>query len=181
MRVHAIVEELEAARRAVEAGASVVQLRMKAPTAEVIERGRGFRELPAVFVVNDDVQAALALGADGVHLGQSDTGADEARRHGLMLGRSATTYEEAVEAEADYLGVGPIWSTPSKHDAAEPIGLPELSRICDEIGVPVVAIGGIDVSNAASCIAAGAAGVAVVRAAGDPELRRVVDEALRAR
>ncbi len=183
MRVHAIVEELETARRAVEAGATVVQLRVKAPTAMVIERGRGFRELPAVFVVNDDVEAALALGADGVHLGQSDAGADQARRHGLLLGRSATTYEEAAEAEAeaDYLGVGPIWGTPSKLDAAEPLGLDELMRICVEVRVPVIAIGGIDASNAASCIAAGASGVAVVRAASDPELRRVVDEARRDR
>ena len=147
----------------------------------MVARGAGLRGLGTPFVVNDDVDAALELGADGVHLGQEDGGADEARRLGLMLGRSATTFEEAVSADADYLGVGPIWETPSKADAAEPLGLAELPRICAAVTIPVVAIGGIDASNAAACIRAGAAGVAVIRAAGDPALRQAVDEALGAR
>jgi len=181
MRVHAIVPDLDTARRAIEAGATVVQLRVKAETPEVIRRGRGLRSLGTMCVVNDDVDAALELGADGVHLGQSDRGAELARARGLLLGRSATTYEEAVEAEADYLGVGPVWPTPSKEDAAPPLGLDELARICAAVSVPVIAIGGIDASNAADCIRAGAAGVAVVRAATDPALRLAVDEALGAR
>ncbi len=181
MRVHAIVEDVDTARRAIEAGATVIQLRLKAPTAEVVARGRGLRGLGTTFVVNDDVDAALELGADGVHLGQSDEGAERARQRGLLLGRSATSYHEAVAAEADYLGVGPIWETPSKNDAAPPLGLEELARICAVVTVPVVAIGGIDASNAAACIAAGAAGVAVIRAATDPALRKAVDEALAAR
>jgi thiamine-phosphate pyrophosphorylase len=181
MRVHAIVEDLQTARRAIEAGATVVQLRVKAPTAEVVERGRDFRALGTAFVVNDDVEAALELGADGVHLGQADDGGDLARSRRLLLGRSATTYAEALAADADYLGVGPIWPTPSKDDAAEPLGVAELARICAAVYVPVVAIGGIDASNAAECIRAGAAGVAVIRAATDPLLRRAVDEALGAR
>jgi thiamine-phosphate diphosphorylase len=179
--VHAIVADLETARLAVAAGATVVQLRVKARTEEVLARGRGFRDLPVAFVVNDDVDAALALRADGVHLGQSDPGAERAREAGLLLGRSAVTFEQAVEAEADYLGVGPIWETPSKADADPPLGLAELARVCAAVGVPVVAIGGVDATNAASCIRAGAAGVAVVRAATDPALRRAVDEALAAR
>ena len=89
VRVHAIVADLETARRAVAAGATVVQLRVKAPTDEVVARGRGFGDLGATFVVNDDVDAALELGADGVHLGQSDPGAERARAGGLLLGRSA--------------------------------------------------------------------------------------------
>ena len=181
MRVHAIVADLETGRRAVDAGATVVQLRVKAPTAEVVVHGRGFDELGVTFVVNDDVDAALELGADGVHLGQSDPGADRARSAGLLLGRSAVAFEQAVEADADYLGVGPIWETPSKQDADPALGVDELARICRAVSVPVVAIGGIDASNAAACIRAGAAGVAVIRAATDPELRRVVDEALAAR
>jgi thiamine-phosphate pyrophosphorylase len=181
MRVHAIVEDVETARSAIEAGATVVQLRLKAPTADVVARGRGLRSLGATFIVNDDVDAALELGADGVHLGQSDGGALRARRRGLLLGRSATSFDEAVAAEADYLGVGPIWATPSKGDAAPPLGLEELARICAAIGTPVVAIGGIDASNAAACIEAGAAGVAVIRAANDPALRKAVDEAFGAR
>jgi thiamine-phosphate diphosphorylase len=181
MRLHAIVEDVEGARRAIEAGATVVQLRVKAPTAEVVARGRGLRDLGSTFVVNDDLDAALELGADGVHLGQDDTGADAARRRGLMLGRSATSFAEAIAADGDYLGVGPIWGTPSKPDAAAPLGLEELARICRAVRVPVVAIGGVDATNAGDCIRAGAAGVAVIRAATDPALRRTVDEALRAR
>ena len=124
-------------------------------------------------------------GAEAKHLAQAlqkgDSGAKRARAAGLLLGRSAVTLEEALEADADYLGVGPVWETPSKHDADLPIGLDGLREICAAVGVPVVAIGGIDAGNAASCIEAGAAGVAVIRAATDPELRRAVDEALAAR
>jgi thiamine-phosphate pyrophosphorylase len=181
VRVHAIVGDAATALRAIEAGATVVQLRVKAPTAEVVERGRGLRGLGTTLVINDDVAAALELGADGVHLGQEDEGAEIARNRGLLLGRSATTYAEALAADADYLGLGPIWKTPSKVDAAPPLGLDELARICRAVRVPVIAIGGIDASNAADCIRAGAAGVAVIRAAADPALRQAVDEALRAR
>jgi thiamine-phosphate diphosphorylase len=178
MRVHAIVDGLEPAKRAVAAGATVVQLRVKAPTDEVIQRGLGVRELRVTFLVNDDLEAAIALRADGVHLGQADFGADVARRAGLLLGRSASTLEEALALEADYLGVGPVWQTPSKSDAAAPTGLAGLRVICEAVEVPVIAIGGIDATNAADCIRAGAVGVAVIRAATDNTLRRVVDEAL---
>jgi thiamine-phosphate pyrophosphorylase len=181
VNVHAIVTDLDTARQAVAAGATVVQLRVKAPTDEVVARGRGFRDLPATFVVNDDVAAAIALGADGVHLGQGDEGAREARAAGLLLGRSVWTVEQAQAADADYLGAGPVWETPSKSDAEPAIGLGGLREICDAAGVPVVAIGGIDASNAGDCIRAGAAGVAVIRAATDPGLRRAVDAAERAR
>jgi thiamine-phosphate pyrophosphorylase len=181
VKVHAIVADLDTARRAVAAGATVVQLRVKAPTEEVVERGRGFSELLATFVVNDDVDAAIALGADGVHLGQGDEGAEAARAAGLMLGRSASTLEQALAADADYLGVGPVWETPSKHDADPALGLDGLRAICAAVTLPVVAIGGIDASNARDCIRAGAAGVAVIRAATDPGLRRAVDAAFAAR
>ena len=178
MKVHAIVSDLETARRAVAAGATVVQLRVKAETAVVIERGGGFGALGVTFIVNDDVDAAIALGADGVHLGQGDTGAERAQAAGLLLGRSAATLEQALAADADYLGAGPVWPTPSKRDAEPAIGLEGLRKICAAVDVPVIAIGGIDASNAGACIAAGAAGVAVIRAATDPGLRRAVDEAL---
>jgi thiamine-phosphate pyrophosphorylase len=181
MRLHAIVEDLETARRAVAAGATVVQLRVKAPTAQVVARGHGFGDLGVTFVVNDDIDAAFELGADGVHLGQLDKGADRARAAGLLLGRSVVTVGQAVEADADYLGAGPVWESPSKADADPPIGLACLAAIVRAVSIPVVAIGGIDASNAAECIRAGAAGVAVIRAATDPELRKVVDEAFAAR
>ena len=180
MRLHAIVGDLDTARRAVAAGATVVQLRVKAPTEVVVARGEGFRALGVSFFVNDDVEAALALGADGVHLGRSDSGSADARRAGLLVGRSASTLAEALEEApaADYLGVGPVWPTPSKGDAAPALGVDGLAGICAAVTVPVVAIGGVDATNAGACIRAGAAGVAAIRAATDPELRRSVDEAL---
>ena len=185
MKLHALVGDLETARAAVEGGATVVQWRLKdVPTLEVVERGRATRSLCArhgvPFVVNDDVEAALMLGADGVHLGRSDEGAERAKEHGLLLGLSAANVEEAKGATlADYVGAGPVWATPSKADADPPIGLDGLRAICEAVDMPVVAIGGIDSGNAADCIRAGAAGVAVIRAARDAAvLRRAIDEAL---
>jgi thiamine-phosphate pyrophosphorylase len=186
VKLHALVDDLDTAKVAVEGGATVVQWRLKGtPTVDVVERGRSTRSLCArhgvTFVVNDDVEAALMLGADGVHLGREDEGADRARDQGLVLGLSATNLAEARELAggADYLGVGPVWDTPSKEDAAPAIGLAGLGEICAAVSVPVVAIGGIDPSNAAACIEAGAAGVAVIRAARDAAvLRQAIDAAL---
>lgn len=182
MRVHAIVEDLATAQAAVDAGATVVQLRLKGATTErLVAVGRPFCELGATFVVNDDVEAALELGADGVHLGRGDDGAERALAAGLLLGLSASSRREAAVAEfagASYIGAGPVWATPSKPDADPPIGLDGLQEICMSVDVPVVAIGGVDASNAAACIRAGAAGVAAIRAATDPELRAAVDAAL---
>jgi thiamine-phosphate pyrophosphorylase len=181
VKVHAIVEDLERARAAVEAGATVVQLRRKgATTDELVEAGRGLAELGATFVVNDDVEAAVRLAADGVHLGRADAGGERAVAAGLLLGTSAASVGEARAGEArgaGYVGAGPVWATPSKADADQPIGLEGLAAICAAVSVPVVAIGGIDAANAADCIRAGAAGVAVIRAAGDPRLRAAVDAA----
>jgi thiamine-phosphate pyrophosphorylase len=186
VKLHVLVDELETARIAVEGGATVAQWRLKdVPRVEVVERGRATRSLCArhgvPFVVNDDVEAALMLGADGVHLGREDQGAETAKEHGLMLGLSAATLAEALAADgvADYIGAGPVWATPSKPDADPAIGLEGLREICAAVRAPVVAIGGVDASNAADCIRAGAAGVAVVRAARDvAALRRAIDEAL---
>lgn len=179
MRLHAIVSDLATARTAVEGGATVVQLRLKgASTEEVVAAGSPFGELGATFVVNDDVEAAIALDADGVHLGRSDAGAEAALAAGLMLGTSAATVEEAKAGEelgATYVGVGPVWETPTKPDADPPIGLDGLARICEAVSIPVIAIGGVDARNAAECVSAGAAGVAVVRAAADA---RAISEAL---
>jgi thiamine-phosphate pyrophosphorylase len=168
MRLHAIVGDLSAARVAVAGGATVVQLRVKgASTGELIARGAGFKELAATFVVNDDVDAAIALAADGVHLGRDDEGVERAVEAGLLLGRSAASVQEARAGEAEgaaYIGAGPVWTTPSKVDADPPIGLDGLSEIAEAVSVPVVAIGGVDPSNAHACIEAGADGVAVIRA-----------------
>ncbi len=190
MRLHALVSDLETAKSAVEGGATVLQLRLKGkPTQEVVDQGRPFRHLCALhgitFIVNDNCEAAVELGADGVHLGRNDEGAEAAVEAGLMLGTSAATSEEAVADErigAAYIGAGPVWATPTKPDADHPIGLDGLAAICEAVSVPVVAIGGIDASNAADCLLAGASGVAVVRAAADARaVRTAIDEALAAR
>src|SRR5205823_12439136 len=122
------------------------------------------------------------LGADGAHLGREDEGAERAVEAGLMLGASAVSVAEAEAGEgrgAAYVGAGPVWATPSKPDADLPIGLEGLAEICKAVSIPVVAIGGINVINAAACIQAGAAGVAVVRATGDARaLRAAIDAAL---
>ncbi len=182
MRLHALVSDEETARRAAAGGATVVQLRLKgAPTATVVALGQALAGLDAELVVNDDVDAALELGV-GVHLGQGDPGIEQARAAGIPLGISVTTRREGAVAEhagATYLGAGPVWATPSKPDAAPPIGIGGLRDVCLSVSVPVVAIGGIDVSNAAECIRAGASGVAVIRAVAQiGALRAVVDEAL---
>lgn len=186
MKLHVLVADLETGRLAVEAGATVIQWRLKnVPTVDVVERGRATRSLCArhgvTFVVNDDIEAALMLGADGVHLGRTDEGAARAKDQGLLLGLSASSLEEAraVAGDADYIGAGPVWETPSKTDADPAIGLDGLREICDATTIPVVAIGGIDTTNAAECIRAGAAGVAVIRAARDAAgLRAAIDAAL---
>jgi thiamine-phosphate pyrophosphorylase len=182
MRLHALVSDEAMARRAAAGGATVVQLRLKdAPTAEVVALGRALSDLEAEIVVNDDVDAALELGC-GVHLGQSDPGIERAREAGVPLGISVAKRREAAVAEfagATYLGAGPIWATPSKPDAGEPIGLDGLRDICLSVSIPVVAIGGIDASNAGECIRAGATGVAVIRAVAEIEaLRAAVEAAL---
>ncbi|HWL33372.1 MAG TPA: thiamine phosphate synthase [Gaiellaceae bacterium] len=182
MRLHALVSDEETARRAAAGGATVVQLRLKgAPTADVVALGRALGDLDAQLIVNDDIDAAVELGV-GVHLGQGDPGIERARDAGIPLGVSVTTRREGAVAEfagATYLGAGPVWRTPSKPDAAPPIGIEGLRDVCLSVSIPVVAIGGIDASNAAECIRAGAAGVAVIRAVSEIEaLRAVVDEAL---
>ena len=187
MRLHVLVDDLETARVAADGGATVLQLRMKdVPTDELVERARPFRALAhergLTFIVNDDVEAALRLDADGVHLGQGDEGIDRAMEGGLMLGLSAATLDQAREAAelADYVGAGPVWATPSKPDAEPPIGLGGLAEIAAAVSVSVVAIGGVDTSNARACIEAGASGVAVIRAARDAlRLRLALDGAAR--
>jgi thiamine-phosphate pyrophosphorylase len=174
---------VEIVRAAVAGGATVVQLRDKqAATRDLIELGRALhrvtREADVPLIVNDRVDVALAIDAEGVHVGQDDLPAPLAREllgPGRILGVSAGTVEEARQAErdgADYLGVGDVYGTPSKADAGVPIGVEGLARIARSVSIPVVGIGGIGAENAAAVIQAGAAGVAVIRAvigAVDPE------------
>jgi thiamine-phosphate pyrophosphorylase len=133
----------------------------------------------ALFFVNDRLDIALATGADGVHLGVDDLPLISARTTAppdFFIGYSPETDEQAAIAHAngaDYLGVGPIFGTTSKADAGDAIGLEALARRVNFAGIPVIGIGGIEVSNSASVIEAGAVGVAVVSAilrTPDPEI-----------
>jgi thiamine-phosphate pyrophosphorylase len=166
---------LEIACAALEGGADAVQLREKSSPAFNLCRLASeiqpmARKFGALFVVNDRVDVALATGADGVHVGQEDLPAREARRllpRPVVLGVSAGTREEARKAEregADYVGVGPIFATATKPDAGEPIGLEGLAAIARSVAIPVVAIGGIDADSIAQVFGAGASGAAVVSA-----------------
>jgi thiamine-phosphate pyrophosphorylase len=166
---------VEIARAALAGGADAVQLRDKTATAQNLcaaasEIQPMARKFGAVFLVNDRVDVAWVTGADGAHLGQEDLPVREARRllpRPLILGVSAGTADEgrrAAREGADYIGVGPIFPTPTKPDAGEAIGPDRLAAIVRAVGVPVVAIGGIDHENVAAVIRAGAAGAAVVSA-----------------
>jgi thiamine-phosphate pyrophosphorylase len=166
---------LETAQAALRGGATAVQLRDKSGSArELLELGRALLALTCAagvpLIVNDRLDVALALGADGVHVGQDDLPAREVRRllgSERILGVSAGTVAEARQAQADgadYLGAGDLFGTPSKPDAGLPIGLPGLAAIAGAVPLPVVGIGGITEANAASVTATGAAGVAVISA-----------------
>jgi thiamine-phosphate pyrophosphorylase len=167
VKLHVLVEDYETAKTAVDAGATVVQLRTKgASTDELVDRGRDLATLPATFVVNDDVEVAIRLGADGVHLGREDEGAERALEHRLLLGLSAMDIGQAIAAEragASYIGAGPIWSTPSKPGYGPALGLDGLAAACAAVpDLPVLALAGVGPGRAADCIAAGARGVAVM-------------------
>jgi thiamine-phosphate pyrophosphorylase len=183
---------VDVARAAIDGGAGALQLRapeLEDQPGELLPVATGLSALcrtrGVVFIVNDVVDVAIGSGADGVHLGQADDVAGVRERLGSdrVLGLSVETAEQAEESElmgADYLGVT-VFETKTKPEA-KPVGLDGLRRIAAATALPVVGIGGIDLSNAPEVLAAGAAGVAVVSAVGgaaDPaeatrELVRVV-------
>lgn len=161
-------------REALAGGATFVQLREKhMSTDELVEEAKTIlpicREARVPFLIDDNVEAARLVGADGVHVGQSDTACAEARRilgPDAIVGVSAQTVEQAVAAEqagADYLGVGALIPTPTKPDAVD-VTPEELARICRAVGIPVVGIGGLHLSTVDILDGTGAAGAAVVSA-----------------
>ncbi|PSP85927.1 thiamine phosphate synthase [Halobacteriales archaeon QS_1_68_17] len=189
----------EVVAAAIEGGVGVVQLREKDRTAreryrvgwDIRERTR---EAGVAFVVNDRVDLALALSADGVHLGDDDLPVPAAREllgPDALIGRSVSFVDDARDAEAagaDYLGVGAVYPTDSKSDIPDDeyaVGPERVAAIANAVDIPVVGIGGITPGNAAPVIEAGADGVAVISAitaADDPReatrrLRETVDGA----
>ena len=183
-------------REAVAGGVTVVQLRDKeASDDDLIALARTLRAELAPrgvpLIVNDRPEVAMAAGADGLHIGQEDGDPRAARRllgPGAILGLSVTNGAEVATVDpavVDYVGLGPVFMTATKADAAKPLGLDGFRAVGAILPVPFVAIGGIDTANAASIMAAGASGIAVVSAicaATDPRgaamaLRQVLDRA----
>ena len=163
-----------AVEQAILGGATVVQLREKSgDTRDIIERGRIVqgvcRRYRVPFIVNDRVDVALALDADGLHLGQTDMDITTARSllgQDVVIGISARSLEEVWAGEqggADYAGVGAVFDTQTKTDS-EAIGIDNLKEICAGSTIPIVAIGGLNLSNVSQVVQAGCKGVAVISA-----------------
>jgi len=167
---------LQIAEGAIRGGADAIQLRDKEASggrlfSVAVGLRRLTREAKIPFIVNDRLDVAMAVDADGVHVGQEDLPASVARRilgPGKILGVSAETVEEAMAAQkdgADYLGVGPVFEARgTKADAGAPLGLELIARIRKGCSLPIVAIGGINAENARSVREAGADAVAVISA-----------------
>jgi len=166
---------LDVAKAALEGGAKVIQFREKdKTTAQMFEIASNLRVLTnqyqAHLLLNDRLDIALAVQADGIHLGREDLPLPVARRvlgWQKVIGATVRNVQEAIRAQiegASYLGVGPIYQTPSKADAGPPIGLEVLTEIKKAVQVPVVAIGGITGDNLKKVLEAGADGVAVISA-----------------
>jgi thiamine-phosphate pyrophosphorylase len=171
---------------AVAAGVRVVQYRQKqGRTFDLVAEARQLRQLcrHIRFVVNDRVDLALEVGADGVHLGQEDLAYPEARNllgPGKIIGLTVHTVAEALAAQAagaDYLGVSPIFATATKDDAGAPAGVTLLAEIRRQVSLPLVAIGGITLANAPGVIAAGADAVCAISAVvTQPQVKAEIDK-----
>ena len=181
---------VEVVAAAVSGGVTCVQLREKhCSTREFLEEARRVRELlvgtGVPLIINDRLDVALAVAADGVHLGQNDMHISDARRlvgERLVIGISAESVADAIRAEAegaDYIGVSPVFTTPTKMDTAPPLGLEGLREIRRAVSLPLVAIGSIRHDNAAEVLRAGADGLAVVSAIVSAPCPRTAAAALR--
>ena len=159
---------------ALEGGVTMVQLREKRlSTQALVEEAVEIKELchryHVPLIINDNVEAAVASGADGVHVGITDTPVAEIRKRAggsFIIGATAKTVAQAIAAEqagADYLGVGAVFPSPTKQNAIR-ITLEQLKQICPAVSIPAVAIGGIGRENVAALAGGGMAGIAVVSA-----------------
>jgi thiamine-phosphate pyrophosphorylase len=188
---------IDRSREALAGGVTMIQLRAKSRTdREAFELGMVLRDECAIhgaaFLVNDRIDIALALKADGVHLGVDDFPLEAARALAgpeFVIGFSPETDQQAAEAKdrgASYLGIGPVYGTTSKQDAGPSIGLETIALRTRLGGIPTIGIGGVTHANAGAVIAAGTSGVAVISAilcASNPReaatnLRKAVDVAL---
>lgn len=173
--------------KALKGGATFVQFREKERNhAEVIEEALSIqalcRQYGVPFVIDDDVELAIAVDADGVHVGQNDMEAGDVRAKlgpDKIIGVTARTVEQALLAQsrgADYLGSGAVFSTGSKADAL-PLDHAILKKICSAVDIPVVAIGGVDASNVSRLAGCGVSGVAVISGIfGQPDIQAATME-----
>jgi len=164
---------IEVVRTMLASGIRLVQYREKdkkmgAKYEECLEIRRMTREAGAAFIVNDDIDLAVLVGADGVHVGQEDLPLEAVRRlvgGDMAIGLSTHSPREALDAVrrgADYIGVGPIFRTFTKEDVCDPVGFDYLEYVAREVDIPFVAIGGIKRHNVAEVVRRGARCVAVV-------------------
>lgn len=186
------------AQAAVDGGVRIIQLRMKdAPRDEIVSVGRTVRDITrgteTLFIVNDDPSIAAEVGADGVHVGQGDMPIPEVRRlypSLRIVGLSTHSPEQALaslDVKPDYIGVGPVWATPTKKIPDPVLGIETAMRMVRSVPYPAVAIGGIDASRLPGLLQAGARNYAVVRevcGADDPlaairNLKRIYDANVR--
>jgi thiamine-monophosphate kinase len=179
LRFYFITEEdvpgfspIQQVRIAVRAGATLIQYRNKSFSSRSFEEVAAIRSIckcnAIPFIINDDILLAKAVCADGIHLGQEDEDPALAKRilgAGTIIGKSVSNMDELYHSDlsaCDYIGAGPVFSTRTKKDAKNAIGLSGLKAVVSASPVPVVAIGGIDHATASSCIQQGASGVAVI-------------------
>ncbi|MFF2093437.1 thiamine phosphate synthase [Paenibacillus sp. NPDC058174] len=163
---------LEVMEEAIAGGVEIIQLRDKdSSREEVLRKARALRELTrkhgVTFIVNDYIDIALEVDADGIHLGQDDLSLQEARKlvGDKIIGISTHAIEEALVAEeqgADYIGVGPVFATKTKVDVVDPVTVAYVQEVASRIRIPFVAIGGIKLSNVDEVIAAGATRICAV-------------------
>jgi thiamine-phosphate pyrophosphorylase len=165
----------ELAELGIAGGADTVQYRSKSGDirrmiAEASEVGDVCRSAGVPFLVNDRIDVALAVGADGVHLGREDMPIAIARRlvgHSMILGGTVRSVDHLLEAEregADYVGLGPVFNTTSKEVGMAPLGIERVREVCRSAHIPVICIAGITAENAGDVIQAGAWGVAILGA-----------------
>ncbi|OMF38634.1 thiamine-phosphate diphosphorylase [Paenibacillus sp. FSL H8-0548] len=163
---------VEVMEEAILGGVDIIQLRDKtSDRAEVLEKAKALRELTrkygVTFIVNDDIDIAMEVDADGIHLGQGDVPLLEARKivGSKIIGISTHAIEEALLAEehgADYIGVGPIYPTVTKVDVVDPVTITYIREVVQAVKIPFVAIGGIKLHNVDEVIRAGATRICAV-------------------
>jgi thiamine-phosphate pyrophosphorylase len=170
-----LVGNEELARMLVDHGTAFIQLRIKdAPADTALPIAQSLRRIipengPTKFIINDDPAICMAAGADGVHVGQSDMPYSQARRivgDAAIIGVSTHTPQQTIDACAlrpDYVGVGPVYATPTKKMPDPVIGIDGLCTMLSHATVPAVAIGGIDLTNLREVLAAGARNFCMVR------------------